>query len=85
MSRAAAQLAGDFGNPVAMGNTIMEIGVHLAASLPECLYMEFSDLAWNRLAREPVHFENGFAHAPERPGHGIQLDRDALQEYSCPG
>ncbi|MFV2065426.1 MAG: mandelate racemase/muconate lactonizing enzyme family protein [Pirellulales bacterium] len=83
-SRAAARLAGDFGVPVALGNTIMEIGVHLAASLPECPYMEFSDLAWNRLAREPVRFENGFPFTPERPGHGIQLDRDALQEYSCP-
>jgi len=83
-SRAAAHLAGDFGIPVALGNTIMETGVHLAASLPECVYMEFSDLAWNRLAREPVRFENGFAIVPQRPGHGIQLDRDALHECSCP-
>jgi len=83
-SRAAAHLAGDFGIPVALGNTILEIGVHLAASLPECLYMEYSDLAWNRLAKEPVRFENGWAYAPDRPGHGIDLDRDAVAEYSCP-
>ncbi|MFH1268557.1 MAG: enolase C-terminal domain-like protein [Planctomycetota bacterium] len=83
-SRAAAHLAGDFGIPVALGNTILEIGVHLAASLPECLYMEYSDLAWNRLAKEPVRFENGWAYAPDRPGHGIDLDRDALAEYSRP-
>ncbi len=84
MSRAAAHLAGDFGVPVGLGNTIMEIGVHLAASLPECVYMEFSDLVWNRLAQEPVRFENGFALAPERPGHGIELNREALQEFSRP-
>jgi L-alanine-DL-glutamate epimerase-like enolase superfamily enzyme len=81
MSRAAAQLAGDFGIPVSLGNTICEIGVHLAASLPECLYLEFSDLPWNRLAREPVKFADGQVFAPERPGHGIELDRDALEEF----
>jgi L-alanine-DL-glutamate epimerase-like enolase superfamily enzyme len=84
MSRSAATLAGDFGVPVSLGNTVMEIGVHLAASLPECLYIEFSDLAWNRLAMQPVEFSGGFATAPDRPGHGIELDRDALAEYAQP-
>ena len=83
-SRAAAQLAGDFGIPVSLGNTNLEIGVHLAASLPECLYMEFSDLMWNDLAKEPVHFVHGRAIAPDRPGHGIELDREALERYSVP-
>jgi L-alanine-DL-glutamate epimerase-like enolase superfamily enzyme len=82
MTRAAAHLAGDFGIPVSLGNTNLEIGVHLAASLPECLYMEFSDLPWNRLAKQPVRFENGMALAPDQPGHGIELDRDVLAQYS---
>lgn len=84
MSRAAAHLAGDFGIPVSLGNTIMEIGVHLAASLPEALYLEFSDLTWNKIAKEPIKFENSKAIAPDRPGHGIELDRDALAEFSRP-
>ena len=83
-SRMAAHLAGDYGIPVSLGNTLLELGVHLAASLPECLYLEFSDLAWNRLAVEPVRFEGGYAVAPDRPGHGVTLDRDALGEYSEP-
>ena len=84
MSRAAAHLAGDYGIPVSLGNTLLEIGVHLAASLPEVLYLEFSDLTWNELAQQPVRFENSKAIAPDRPGHGIELDRDALAEYSSP-
>ena len=84
MSRDAARLAGDHGVPVSLGNTILEIGVHLAASLPECLYMEFSDLRLNDLAQEPVRFENGHAIAPDRPGHGIELDPDKLVFYSRP-
>lgn len=83
-TRAAAYVAGDFGVPVSVGNTIMELGVHLAASLPECLYIEYSDLMWNKLAKEPVKFEGGFAIAPERPGHGVELDRTALAKYSKP-
>ena len=84
ISRDATRLAGDYGVPVSLGNTILEIGVHLAASLPECLYMECSDLAWNDLAQEPVLFENGYAIAPDRPGHGIELDPDKLAFYSQP-
>ena len=82
-SRFAAQLAGDYGIPIALGNTIFEIGIHLAASLPECLYMEFSDLAWNQLARQPVVIEDGYALLPDRPGHGIEIDEDALAEFAA--
>jgi L-alanine-DL-glutamate epimerase-like enolase superfamily enzyme len=70
---------------VSLGNTIMEIGVHLAASLPECLFLEFSDLRWNELAVQPVEFRDGLAIAPDRPGHGIELDRDKLAHYAAPG
>ena len=83
-SRAAAHLAGDFGIPVSLGNTIGEIGVHLAASLPECLYLEFSNLPWNQLFEEPVHFADGRAVAPDRPGHGLELDRAALDHFARP-
>ncbi len=82
-TRSAAWLAADHGVPVSLGNTILELGVHLAASLPECLCLEFSDLVWNEIAVEPVGFEDGFAIAPNRPGHGIELDRDKLAFYSA--
>ena len=84
VTRAAAWLAADYGVPISLGNTILELGVHLAASLPECLCLEFSDLVWNELAAEPVRFENSFAVAPDRPGHGIELDRDKVAFYSKP-
>ena len=83
-SRAAAHLAGQYGIPVSLGNTMLEIGVHLAASLPECLYLEFSNLPWNELAQQPIEFSRGYLIAPDRPGHGIELDRDKLAHYSEP-
>ncbi len=84
VTRAAARLAGDFGIPISLGNTIMETGVHLAASSPECLYLAYSDLAWTRLVKQPVRFEDGYAFAPTRPGLGLDLDYDALATYSRP-
>lgn len=85
VSRDVARLAADYGVPVSLGNTIMEIGVHLAASLPECLFLEFSDLRWNELAVEPIQFCDGMAIAPDRPGHGIELDRERLAHYAVAG
>ena len=82
ISRAAAWLAADYGVPVSLGNTVLELGVHLAASLPECLCMEFSDIVWNEIAVEPVRFNDGFAIAPDRRGHGIELDRDKVAFYT---
>ena len=82
-TRAAAWLAADYGVPVSLGNTVLELGVHLAASLPECLCLEYSDLVWNDIAVEPVRFEAGFAIAPDRHGHGITVDRDKLAFYSA--
>lgn len=83
-NRTLARVAGDYGVPLSLGNTPLEVGVHLAASLPECLYLEFSNLGWNQILREPVRFEDGYALAPDRPGHGLQLDPKALVEYSAP-
>ena len=82
--RFAAMLAGEYGVPVSLGNTLLELGVHLAASLPECLYLEYSDLIWNELAVEPIRVEQGCAWAPQRPGHGIELDPDKVAFYAKP-
>lgn len=44
--------------------------------------LEFSNLEWNRIFEEPVEFSGGFAYAPERIGHGLTLDRDAVEHFS---
>ncbi|MEZ6044167.1 MAG: mandelate racemase/muconate lactonizing enzyme family protein [Planctomycetaceae bacterium] len=84
VSRAAAVLAADYGVPLSLGNTILEVGVHIAASLPECHFLEFSDLRWNELAVKPVQVAEGYAHVPDQPGHGLELDRDKLKFYARP-
>ncbi len=76
--RAAAHLARDFDVPLAVGKTVCELGVHLAASLPECVSLEYSNLPWNELVVEPVVIRGGYALAPDRPGHGLELNREAV-------
>lgn len=78
----AAWLAAEHGLPVSLGNTQFELGVHLAAALPEAEWIEYSFQDYNQLVEEPVRFEAGYAIAPERPGHGLTLSEAARTEYA---
>ena len=63
---------------------------HLAAATPACAYVEFlpAELAESPLRRELVRDEfaldDGTIHLTDRPGLGIELDRDALARYAQP-
>ena len=69
----AAWLAAEHGLRIALGNTFLELGVHLAAALPEADWIEYSFQNYNHLAAQPVLFDAGYAVAPDRPGHGLAL------------
>lgn len=66
-------LAAEAGLPVSVGNTNFEIGVHIAAALPEVGWVEYSSLSYNHLIEAPVEFCDGHALLPDRPGHGLRL------------
>ncbi|HEX3088542.1 MAG TPA: mandelate racemase/muconate lactonizing enzyme family protein [Ilumatobacteraceae bacterium] len=76
-----AWLAGEHGLPVAVGNTNFEIGVHIAAALPEVTWLEYSFLSYNHLLETPIEFCDGYAVAPDRPGHGLRLAESARGEF----
>lgn len=80
----AAWLASEYGIPVSLGNTTCEIGVHLAAALPEVGWLENSMIGWDALVAEPIKFEDGYAIAPDRPGHGLTLSESARAEFASP-
>jgi L-alanine-DL-glutamate epimerase-like enolase superfamily enzyme len=81
----AAWLASEYGISVSLGNTTSEIGVHLAAALPEVEWLENAFLGWDALIAEPVKFENGYAIAPDRPGHGLTISEAARAEFASYG
>jgi L-alanine-DL-glutamate epimerase-like enolase superfamily enzyme len=80
----AAWLAAEYGIPVSLGNTQFEIGVHLAAALPECIWMEYSFLDYNDLLDQPVQFVDSYAIAPEQPGHGLSISERAKRDFIRP-
>jgi D-galactarolactone cycloisomerase len=59
--------------------------LHLTAALPLARYVEFLTPSpyVDRLIRNPLRPDSeGFLHLPTGPGLGVELDRDALQEFA---
>lgn len=77
-------LAADMGIPVSMGNSFLEVGVHMAVALPEVEWLEYSFQNFDHLVDEPIEISNGWAIAPNRPGHGLVLSETARRDWSRP-
>jgi L-alanine-DL-glutamate epimerase-like enolase superfamily enzyme len=58
-----------------------ELNIHLAASVPNCPYVEHFPLIDDVLL-ETIEIRNGRAVPPERPGHGLRFDPDALHRFA---
>jgi L-alanine-DL-glutamate epimerase-like enolase superfamily enzyme len=57
-----------------------DVTVHLLAALPNRSYLEAHGFGLDRFVAEPLRIEDGFAVAPDRPGHGITFDWAALEQ-----
>jgi L-alanine-DL-glutamate epimerase-like enolase superfamily enzyme len=77
-------LAADMGIPVSLGNTFLEVGVHMAVALPEVEWLEYSFQNFDHLVDEPIEIRDGYAYAPDRPGHGLVLSETARRDWSRP-
>jgi L-alanine-DL-glutamate epimerase-like enolase superfamily enzyme len=77
-------LAADVGIPITLGNTFLEVGVHVAVALPEVAWMEYSFQNYDHLVEESVEIRDGWILAPDRPGHGLDLSEAARREWSQP-
>jgi L-alanine-DL-glutamate epimerase-like enolase superfamily enzyme len=82
---AAARVAADYGIPVSLGNTPFELGVHIAAALPEPTWMEYSFQDYDQIVDAPIQFVDGYALVPDKAGHGLTLSEAARAEYGRPG
>jgi L-alanine-DL-glutamate epimerase-like enolase superfamily enzyme len=77
-------LAADRGMPVSLGNTFLEIGVHMACALPEVEWLEYSFQNFEHLVEQPMEIRDGWIYAPDKPGHGLVLSETARRELSAP-
>jgi L-alanine-DL-glutamate epimerase-like enolase superfamily enzyme len=80
----AGWLAAEHGVRVTLGNTMLELGCHLAAALPEADWLEYSFQNYNHLVAEPFAIADGHITAPDRPGHGLRLSDAARREHAVP-
>jgi L-alanine-DL-glutamate epimerase-like enolase superfamily enzyme len=56
-----------------------DLTVHLLAAAPNRSYLEAHGFGLDRFIAEPLRIHEGVAVAPERPGHGIELDWKGLE------
>ena len=77
-------LAADRGVPVTLGNTFLEVGVHMACALPEVEWLEYSFQNFDHLVEQPMRIEDGWIYAPDRPGHGLVLSEAARRDWARP-
>ncbi len=77
-------LAADRGIPLSLGNTFLEVGVHMACALPEVAWLEYSFQNYDHLVDQPVDIRDGWAIAPDRPGHGLVLSDSARKQWARP-
>jgi L-alanine-DL-glutamate epimerase-like enolase superfamily enzyme len=73
-----ARLAESFNLPVT-SHGAHDITVHLLAACPNRSYLEAHGFGLDRYIAQPLQIEDGFALAPDRPGHGIEFDWKGLE------
>ena len=75
-----ARLAEAHGLPV-MSHGAHDVHVHLLAACPNAAYLEWHAFGLDKVMADPLTINNGYATAPERPGHGIDFDWDKLNAH----
>ena len=58
-----------------------DIYVHLLAVAPNGAYLEVHGFGLEKYMAHSLEMRDGMAIAPERPGHGIEFDWDALERF----
>jgi L-alanine-DL-glutamate epimerase-like enolase superfamily enzyme len=73
-----AHLAEAFNLPVT-SHGAHDVTVHLLAAAPNRSYLEAHGFGLDRYIASPLEIRDGFAMAPDRPGHGIAFDWAGLE------
>jgi L-alanine-DL-glutamate epimerase-like enolase superfamily enzyme len=58
---------------------VHDLHVHCLAAVPNASYLEAHGFGLERYMRRCLQIEEGYALAPDHPGHGVELDWDALK------
>jgi len=64
-----------------MSHGAHDIHVHLLAACPNASYLEVHGFGLEKYMAHALKMEDGMAIAPERPGHGIEFDWEAMAAF----
>ena len=73
-----AKLAEAFDLPVT-SHGVHDLHVHLLAAVPNASYLEVHGFGLENFMAEPLTVSEGYATAPDRPGHGVSFDWKGLE------
>ena len=60
---------------------VHDLSVHLLAAVPNDSFLEVHMFGLEPYMKHALIIEDGFAIAPDRPGHGVELDWERLDEH----
>ena len=60
---------------------VHDLHVSLLAAVPNASFLEVHGFGLDRFLKEPLEVSQGCATAPDRPGHGVELRWDVLQNH----
>ena len=60
---------------------VHELHLHLLAAVPNASYLEVHGFGLERFMLNPTPIMDGYMTAPELPGHGVQFDWEALNQF----
>ena len=63
------------------GEGAHDLHIHLLAAAPNMAYLEWHAFGLDQFMADPLTVQDGYARAPDRPGHGIAFDWDALAAH----
>ena len=78
-----AHLAEAYNLPVTT-HGVHDLHVHLLAAVPNASFLEAHGFGLEAFIRHPLEIDEGVVTAPERAGHGIEFDWDALEPHRAP-
>ena len=60
---------------------VHDLSVHLLAAVPNDSFLEVHMFGLERYMKHSLPINDGFAVAPDRPGHGVELNWEELEEH----
>ena len=60
---------------------VHDVHIHLLAACPNAAYLEMHAFGLEKYMAEPLIVVDGYATAPDRPGHGIDFDLAGMAVY----